>query len=193
MVQTKSEQDQLLIEGLMNSDHKSIEKLYDLVLPSIIFWVKRNNGSETDGRDIFQEALLALFRKLKESKDEFHLTCTLKSYLFIICKNIWFTKLRDNRKYSSNQIGEVETVGLDDDMIERIHQLEKQQLFFKYFDLLGESCKQILQWYFDKVPMKEIAARMKTSESYVKKRKFVCKEKLVKAVRADEKYDELKR
>ena len=92
MIEAQSAIDQKLLEGLLASDNQSITRVYDLALPAVIRWVKENNGSESDARDIFQEALIALFQKLETG--DFKLTCTLKSFLRIMCRNLWLTRLR---------------------------------------------------------------------------------------------------
>lgn len=190
MIKALSQTDERLLEGVLSADNQRINAIYDLVLPSIISWVKDNNGTESDARDIFQEALIALFRKLE--KGDFELTCTLKSFLRIMCRNLWLVRLRNNKKMDASPIEEKEHVDLGEDLISRLEQSEKEQLFFKHFDSLGEKCQQILQWFFEKVPLKEIAQKLDTSESYIKKRKFICKEKLVKAVQADPVFEELR-
>ena len=190
MIEAQSAIDQKLLEGLLASDNQSITRVYDLALPTVIRWVKENNGSESDARDIFQEALIALFQKLETG--DFKLTCTLKSFLRIMCRNLWLTRLRNKGKFQGTSIDDIEPVVLDDNMLERIEHSERQQLFFKHFDNLGESCRKILQWFFDKIPLKKIAEKLDTSENYIKKRKFICKEKLVKAIQNDPTFDELK-
>lgn len=181
--------DKQLLDGLRNADNSSIEKIYDLALPSVMTWVKENNGHEADARDIFQDALISLFRRL-ETKDLI-LTCTLKSYLRIMCRNLWLSRLRNRKKIAGNTLEDIESVELDSDLINKLEHAEKEQLFFKHFDLLGEKCRKILQWHFDKVPVKKIAEKLDTSEGYIKKRKFLCKEKLVKQIQEDHIYREL--
>jgi len=189
MIMTKHSFDQQLLEGVLKADNKAVTQIYDLALPSVISWVKENNGTEADARDIFQEALMALFRKLEEGN--FTLTCTLKSFLRIMCRNLWLTRLRNNKKFQGSNLEDIEPVTLDEGIVERIEKSEKEQLFFKHFDLLGENCRKIMQWFFDKMPLKEIAAKLDTSENYIKKRKFICKEKLIKAIQADPMFKEL--
>jgi RNA polymerase sigma factor (sigma-70 family) len=181
--------DQQLLDGILNANTQAIKKIYDLALPSVISWVKENNGSEADGRDVFQEALIALFRKVE--KGDFTLTCTLKSFLRIMCRNLWLSRLR-NKQNQMSPLDNVEKVDLDEDLESRLGQSEKEQLFFKHFDQLGDNCRKIMQWFFDKISLKEIAARLDTSENYVKKRKFICKEKLIKAIQSDPHFEELK-
>jgi len=190
MIKAKSANDKQLLEGLLLADNQSIKTVYDLALPSVIQWISENNGLEADARDVFQEALISVFQKLE--KGNFELTCTLKSYLRIICRNLWLTRLRNRGKFQGTSLKDVETVQLDEGINERIERSEKEQLFFHYFDQLDENCRKIMQWFFDKVPLKTIAVRLDTSENYIKKRKFLCKEKLVKSIQADAKFRELK-
>ena len=182
--------DSQLLKGVLKADNRSIQQLYDLALPSVISWVEENSGTEADARDIFQEALIGLFRKLENG--DFTLTCTLKSFLRIMCRNLWLTKLRDGKKYKASPLEGVEEVSLDKDVVERLEHSERHRLFFKHFDNLGESCRKILSLFFDKIPLTEIAQQLDTSENYIKKRKFQCKEQLVKAVQGDPVFLELK-
>ncbi|MFK8005010.1 MAG: RNA polymerase sigma factor [Saprospiraceae bacterium] len=190
MIKAQNQTDQKILEGILTADNQSVRKIYDDVLPAVIRWVKENNGTESDARDIFQEAIIALFRKVEEGN--FTLTCTLKSFIRIICRNLWLNRIRNNKKFKGTKLENVEQVSLEKNMIERLEQSEKQQLFFKHFDALGDNCKKIMQCFFDKIPLKKIAKKLDTSESYIKKRKFICKEKLVKAIQADAKFNELK-
>ena len=188
MIKAANSDDQQLLEGILHSRSPAIEAVYALALPAVIQWVKENNGSEVDARDIFQEALIALFRKLESG--DFTLTCTLKSFIRIMCRNLWLSRLR-NKNRQCSPLEEVELVDLDIDIESRLEQSEKEQLFFKHFDLLGEKCRKILQYFFDKMPLKQIAEKLDTSENYIKKRKFVCKEKLIKAIQTDPNFAEL--
>ncbi|MBI1223831.1 MAG: sigma-70 family RNA polymerase sigma factor [Bacteroidetes bacterium] len=182
--------DQHLLKGILAADNQSIRRVYDLALPSVITWVVKNSGTEADARDIYQDALMALFRKLESS--DFTLTCTLKSFLRIMCRNLWLTKLRDAKKYQAAPLENVEEVSLEKDMVAQLEQSERSRLFFKHFDGLGENCRKILSLFFDKIPLADIAKQMDTSENYIKKRKFQCKEQLINAVQSDPIFLELK-
>ncbi|MEL6923563.1 MAG: sigma-70 family RNA polymerase sigma factor [Bacteroidota bacterium] len=190
MIKAINQGDEKILKGIAAADNESVRQLYDMALPAVIRWVRENNGSEADARDIFQEAVLALFRKLEGG--ELVLSCTLKSFVRIMCRNLWLTRIRNRKKFAERPMEEVELVSLDEDLIQQLEQSEKRQLFFKHFDALEGNCRQILQWFFDKVPLKQIAQQLDTSESYIKKRKFICKERLVKAVQQDPKFAELK-
>ena len=118
MIQAKKTSDQQLLEGILKADPTRIKQVYDLALPSVIQWVRENNGTEADARDIYQEALIALFRKLEEG--HFELTCTLKSFLRIMCRNLWLARIRNNKKFEASELESVEKVDLDSNLIERL-------------------------------------------------------------------------
>ena len=181
--------DQELLQGLQTANRQAIEQVYDLALPAVILWVKENNGTEADARDIFQEALIALFQKLEAAP--FEISCSLKSFIRIMCRNLWLSRLRNRKKFKYSPLTDIEAVELEEDVQQRIEQAEKTQLYFKHFDNLDGKCQKILQWFFDKVPLKEIAQRLDTSENYIKKRKFLCKEKLIEAIQNDALFVEL--
>ena len=190
MIKAINDIDQQLLKGIRDADRNAVKRIYDLILPSVIHWVKENNGTEADARDMFQEALIALFRKVESG--DFQLTCTLKSFIRIMCRNLWLTRIRNNKKFEVSEPEDIERVDLDQDLVRRLERSEKEQLFYKHFDLLGEQCRKIMMWFFDKITLSEIAKRLDTSENYIKKRKFICKEKLVKSIQNDPSFSELK-
>lgn len=179
-----------LLKGLSRAESGAVKNVYDLVLPSIIAWVHENNGSEADARDIFQEALIALFLKLENG--DFELTCTLKSFLRIICRNLWLTKLRDAKSKHTSVLEGIEDDIEENDLIEKIAQTDRNRLFIKHFNKLSESCRKLLNLFFNKISFAEIARKLNTSEGYVKKNKFRCKQKLINAIQQDPLFTELK-
>ena len=186
---TTHPEDALLLEGIRKADKVRVKQLYDQYLPGIIRYIRNHNGTEDDARDIFQEAVIVVFRKITEGN--FTLTSSLQTFLLAVCRNLWRKYLRDNQKYareSENQaVEKIEETSVEAQM----EASTRDGVFFRHFDHLTENCRQILMWFFDKVPMKEIARRMDSSESYVKKRKFICKQKLVEAVKNDPMYKEI--
>lgn len=188
VIKAAHQTDLQLLEGIKIGDRKVIIQVYDLVLPSVIQWVKENNGTEEDARDVFQESMISVFRRLESSS--FTLTCTLKSYLRIVCRNLWLSKLK-NKNNQTTPLETADEVILDQDIESQIEKSEKTQLYFKHFDELGENCKKIMKWFFGKIPLKKIAERLDTSESYIKKRKFMCKKKLIEAIQRDPVFKEL--
>ena len=93
-------------------------------------------------------------------------------------------KIKDNHEYNDD---------IYDDGLEKVVDLnERYRLFQNHFANLGKDCQKILQLYFDKVPLKNIAQIMGfKSEKYAKKRKFKCKEYLIKSIKQDLEYKKI--
>jgi RNA polymerase sigma factor (sigma-70 family) len=183
------EDDQKLLSGIAAGETRAVEAIYKNILPSVIFWIRKNSGSEMQARDIFQDALIALYKRSKE--EDFELTSTLKTYLMVVCKNLWLKSLRDIKRMDYKEATDMDGDSLDQGTIEKIEANDRRKLYLKYFDMLGEDCQKILAMYFEKISYKAIAKKLDSTEGYIKKRKFKCKEKLMIGIRQDVLYAEL--
>lgn len=177
------------IEGIKNQDRRILVEIYDNILPGITAWVKQNNGTEDDAKDLFQDMIVSVYKKCKTG--EFELTCTFWSYALIVCRNLWFAKNRNRDKMVFSENIKGEEVIIEEDMQYEIEKQEEFRLYRKHFDQLGEGCREILSMFFSKIQMSEIAEKLNLSPAYVKKRKFKCKEELINNIRQDEIYNEL--
>jgi RNA polymerase sigma factor (sigma-70 family) len=92
----KQQSDQETYLGLKSKDNKAYEILYKFYYPSVKNFITKNNGTEDDAKDIFQETVLVLLEKVP--KDDFNLTSSLKTYIFAISSNLWLKRLRDSHK-----------------------------------------------------------------------------------------------
>lgn len=190
MIKALNTADQTALEALQTGGTAAIQTLYDQHLPGIILWIKENSGSESDARDIFQEALLALFRKVQA--EEIELTCPLKNYIRAICKNLWLARFRKQKRMVSLD-PDMEEGLLDQAIVKEMESIEQRNFFYRHFKKLGDSCQQILALFFEKRPLQEIADKLNTSLAYIKKRKFQCKEQLVQSIQCDPHFEEYKR
>ena len=174
------------IAGIASGDPRIIEEIYQNFHQPIIQLVTTNNGTVEDAKDVFQEALIFVYLKSKES--DFELRHSFLTYLYVVCKNIWSNRMRKNSRTA---------ISLTDDLsaewIDELEWNEQYRLYRKQFRRLGEGCQRVLELYFDRVSMAEIARRMGfASEGYAKKRKFVCKKKLMRWIQKDPEFKELK-
>ena len=186
-ITTKEPSDLPLLQGLLVSDAPAVRQLYDTVLPGVILDVRRAGGEEGTARDLFQEALLALYRRLQ--KGDFTLTCTLKSYLRVVCRNLYRKRLRDRGREAA--LPELhERVDLDPLMQERLERSEREQLFWAHFERLEAGCRAILRAFFAGDSLRFIAEQRGSTENYIKKRKSICQQHLTKSIRADPRYTE---
>lgn len=186
---TNTIDNQTYIEGIKNGDAAVIRSIYENYHQAIIHLVEKNKGNSEDARDVFQEGLMLLFQKVQDPK--FNLTSSFLTYFYAVCRNIWSNKLRKKSK-SEVTITDQMTLILGEEDLPGIEQNEQYVLYRKKFLQLGEDCQKVLDFFLQKISMKEIMEKMGFgSIAYAKKRKFQCKEQLVKMIKQDPVFVEL--
>jgi RNA polymerase sigma factor (sigma-70 family) len=174
--------DEAIIDGLKRRDSGIIRYIYKEYYPTIKFLITTNSGTETDAEDVFQDALVVLFRKI--ARENLVLTSSFKTFLYSICRNLWLQRL--DRRVFSNEFLEMEDLGeiQENQFFEQPEdENEKYRLFQQHFLRLSEDCQKILKLFLGKTSLKEIADIMGfKTEKYAKTRKFMCKEKLKNSI-----------
>ena len=177
----KAEQnEQALLKGLANNDSRAIETIYKDNFNMVQAFVLNNNGSYDDARDIFQEAMIALYEKAQS--ESFVLTCQIKTYVYSICRRLWLKKLQQMGRFS-NQVDNLdETIPVEEDL--EIHQKRNAEFVImeRAMNSLGEPCKSLLEgYYLKKMGMQELAAAFGyTNADNAKNQKYKCLMRLKK-------------
>jgi RNA polymerase sigma factor (sigma-70 family) len=178
-----------LLHGILKNDSLILQYIYKNFFYKINFFIKKNSGNDDDSNDIFQEAIIIIYRKLKAN--DLVLDCSFETYLYSVCRFLWLKQL-EKRKTEREKIQDNHEFNTDiyDNAFEATAEMnEKYRLYQKHFKNLGTDCQKVLQMFFDKVPLKQIAQVMGfQSEKYAKKRKYKCKEYLVKSIKQDIEY-----
>lgn len=177
--------DDAVIEGLKKRESGIIRYIYKEYYPTIKFLITTNSGTETDAEDVFQDALVVLYRKI--ARENLILTSSFKTFLYSICRNLWLQRL-DRRVFSNGFLDMENLSEIQDNLYTGQHEeeVEKYRLFQQHFFRLGEDCQKILRLFLKKTSLKEIAEIMGfKTEKYAKTRKFMCKEKLKNAILND--------
>ncbi len=181
-----------LLNGILRNDTIVLQYIYKNFYSKINFFIKKNSGDDDDANDMFQEAIIIIYRKLKVN--ELVLDCSFETYLYSVCRFLWLKQL-EKRKTEKEKIKDNHEYNEDiyDDGLEKVVDLnERYRLYQKHFTNLGKDCQKVLQLYFEKVPLKNIAQIMGfKSEKYAKKRKFKCKEYLIKSIKQDLEYNKI--
>ncbi len=176
-----------ILSGLVNSDNEILGYVYKKYYPEIRFFVIKNSGTDEDAKDTFQEALIVIYKKLKSGNLE--LTCSFKTYLYSVARIIWRRHLEKNKIKTAELTDRQVFVDFEDNMELFLSEQERYKMYQKYFLTLHKDCQTILKLFLQKVPLKEIQAKLNlSSEKYVKKRKYQCKEILVKRIKNDPNY-----
>src|SRR3989339_1281700 len=90
-----------LLNGILRNDTIVLQYIYKNFYSKINFFIKKNNGDDDDANDIFQEAIIIIYRKLKAN--ELVLDCTFETYLYSICRFLWLKQL-EKRKIEKESI-----------------------------------------------------------------------------------------
>jgi RNA polymerase sigma factor (sigma-70 family) len=185
--------DQRYIDALINNDRQLLGELYKKFSGKIKQMVMHNNGSETDAGDIFQDALLSIYRKA--SSGNFILTCPFEAFLITICKRQWLKELvKRKQQWVTNDRDEVYNAG--EDSFTLAAEIERDEarnsLFIQKLAELDEACRQLLQMSWGGKPMADVAQSLNMSYGYFRKKKSLCMEKLIVLVKRSAAYNALK-
>jgi RNA polymerase sigma factor (sigma-70 family) len=182
-----------LLNGILRNDNVILQYIYKNFYYKVNFYVKKNSGNDEDASDIFQEAIIVIYRKLKAS-DLVLNNASFETYLYSVCKILWLKHL--NKKKTERDMA-FDNAGLSDEeydynLVEVADKNERYRLYQKHFQMLGSDCQKLLQLFFDKIPLRQISQMMGyKSEKYAKKRKFKCKEYLITSIKQDLNYKKL--
>jgi RNA polymerase sigma factor (sigma-70 family) len=150
--------DSVLIEQLKTEDNAAFQLLYNFYFPSISAFVKQNSGNNEDAEDIFQEAIIVLLHKVRQS--DFVLTAALKTYLFAIAKNLWLKRLRGHKLVSVEDfeayIPETETFS-----VEIKPEKTREEKLTDWLMKIPKHCQNILKAiFFLNEPMDDLMVKM---------------------------------
>jgi RNA polymerase sigma factor (sigma-70 family) len=179
---------QLVLESLVKCKRDVAEQIYRECFPSIRFMITSNSGNIYDAEDIFHDAMTVVIEKAR--KNSLKLTCSIKTYLYSVCFNMWQNQLdRKSREVAFNENTDFSD---DSDDEQRILNDTQYEIFRNNFDKLDPEYQKILNMYLSRYSMKKITSEMGyANEKYAKVKKYLCKEHLKKNIFKDPGFKEL--
>lgn len=168
----------LLRSSRRQENDKGFRYMYGAYLGMIQNVVLNNKGDVKDAEDVFQDALIVLYNQSK--KDDFELRCTIKTYLYSICRNLWLKKLRKSSRIVELSDTVKQFVTIDESQLKTLEATEEKKIVANYLGQLSDGCQTILRYfYFDKKKISEIADLMGlANEQGAKNKKSMCMKKL---------------
>lgn len=170
----------LLLSGLRKGDGASLNKVYKSYYPVIESLILKNNGSEIEAKDVFQESVILLYEKLQQK--DFTLTCTIKTFLYAISKRLWLKRWNEKKikvfdTEFDSEPGDINLLLKDYDE-EESNYLKMEMAMEK----LGEPCASILKdYYISELSMTDIADKFGyTNTDNAKNQKYKCLQRLKK-------------
>ncbi len=182
--------DNKYIQALLGHDTVLLDELYSRFSGKIKAMVLQNKGSEADAADVFQEALVDIYKKAKKG---FILTCPMEAFMYLVCRNRW-RNIITRKKYNNvtfDDDGGYSNLVSDDSFANAeqisISQNRKNLIETKVAEL-GDSCRQLLQLCWSGKKLEAIAEIMNTTYAYIRKKKGDCTGKLIDLIKGSPDY-----
>ena len=185
----KATKNQQIIEGIIKGDEAIIKAFYKKNLPYVRKYILHYQGSTKDVEDVVQEALMLLYYKLKNK--ELILQKSIHAYFIGVCKNMWRSQWRKQQLFTYSDWVLEQLEDPEAGIIETMTLQNQQALYQKYIATLSPSNTQLLRLFFEGKSMRDIASSMGYTEGYVRKKKYLIKNRLLQMIQKDPMYEEL--
>ena len=162
---------------------KVLNHLYETALPQIIKYINMNNGDEDEAKDVFQDAVVALFTTVRLGKYE--MDKDVNGFLYFVSRNLWINRVKKrNKQYD---ISQVRLPWAEDNPMAIMITKDKEALIEKFMGMIGEKCQKLLKYViYDNLSLKEVAQLMNfSSEAVAKNAHYRCKQKMMDLVASD--------
>ena len=181
-----------IIDGIKKRDNKVLAQIYKDVFPVVRYYVQNHDGSQEDAKDVFQESIIVAFKQI--SADKLEIKTGFEAYLYGIARLVWLKILR-NKKIHTLNLNEIKETSTPYESLEQTVEDDlEMRLFRKYFRKLGPECQKLLQMITDKIPYTQIALELGyKSEKIVRNKKYKCKEYLMKMIKSDPEYRQIRK
>lgn len=170
-----------IIRYLRTGDDREIDRafefLYEDCYPAIRSFVRRKGGGREDAADIFQDALIIFYKKIRNL--DFSLQCSIGTYLFSICRNLWLKKMRTTSREAKRK-EHYEQDEVDEHMLYLMEGDEDIQTMTACLREMGGDCGQLLiYFFFDGLKTDEVTRKMGyANEQVTRNKKSRCLKKL---------------
>jgi len=155
--------DEELLTGLAEGSDDALTHLYRRYFPMVLHFVTTNSGSEDDAKDIYQEALIVLYEKVRSGSLELH--CQLKTYLYSIGRRLWLKQLAQRSRFMVRDVDrpvsdELSIEQVNDDLIDHEERDRQFTLMADSLERLGEPCRTLLDdFYIQHLSMQDITEK----------------------------------
>lgn len=169
-----------LLEGFARNDRNAVEAIYKTNYNMVQALIINNNGSADDAKDIFQEAMIVLYEKVKTGT--FELNCQIKTYVYSVCRRLWLKRLQQESRYTAQVESLEAVVPVEEELEDHERRNTEFEMMDKAISSLGEPCKSLLEaYYLQHRNMQDIATDFGyTNADNAKNQKYKCLMRLKK-------------
>lgn len=176
------------IQKFLEGDSIILEEVYTKSFSYVKHYVMSRDGTMKDAEDVFHNALVILYVKLKEDKLNIQ---KFENYLFTVCKNLW---RRENKKKRVTNNHVIPLISEELDMATFYLEQKQWELYNEKFKKISKQCQTLLKMIFEKKTYDEIVKKYDyNSHSVARQRIFKCKSRLIKLIKQDIRYLRMKK
>lgn len=138
--------DQRYLSALCTGNSRLLDDIYRQYAREVMRWVQQNNGDTDDAKDLFQDALIAIYDRY--CGHDFQMTGSFGGLVMAICRRKWFDRLAQKKREEGVRNSEVERYtdeapeweAAEEAMLEQ----KRQECLAQVFELLSEQCRKLL-------------------------------------------------
>lgn len=170
--------DSEIIQGILQQRNDVIQYLYAKNYGIATSHIERNNGNVNDAEDIFQDAVMVLFSKIRNN--ELTLTGSIHTYLIGIVKFMWLRSLEKKKKHTFEDITDVVEI---ESFFDEILIVERKKIFLQHFQELPLRCQKLINLFIKHYPLQQITEIMGFgSDQYTRNKRLRCKKSLLEKI-----------
>lgn len=165
------------LDGLRRNEPQAVRDIYSRHFPAVKHYVLENNGTTDDAKDMFQEAFLVLWTKVKQGAIDIQAMPDPGGFLFQVAKNKWLDVVRSAAKKNMRVLHDIH---IDHSGAGEIQEMEERILRLReVYAQLDAKCRQVLdQFYFERKDLATIAQELGVEEESIRTIKYRCMMKL---------------
>jgi RNA polymerase sigma factor (sigma-70 family) len=152
--------DQTLVDKIREGDGEALRYLYKKYYPVVLRLITQNSGDEQDAEDIYQESLMVLYEKAKDTN--FKLSSSLKTYIYSISRNKWLYKLRQEGagRVSFEEVEDYIEVAEESQYFDN-ETIDYDEMVGEALKKMDETCRKLLEYfYYHKLSLDIVAQKL---------------------------------
>lgn len=180
-----------LLKGIIEQNQDVLNYLYQSLFPKVNKMILKQGGDYDTANDIFQETIITIYKRAKNGT--LTLPNRVENYIMTSCKVIWFKHYARRVKRKVNLADEhFDEIDDYEGILEQYKQNLRMKLFYEHFKRLNTDCQKVLKAFFAGTNFAEMAEKLGLgSEEYARRKKYLCKEALVKSIKNDPEFSKL--
>src|SRR5687767_2056923 len=132
--------------------------IYKDNLPAVRNYIKKNNGTEDDVKDIYQEAVVATWLNIKNARYTPKDSTAIGAYIFQVAKYKWLDRVKSKAfkstvRFTDDNMDVADLIEVDSATLDDLSYIGD------LYARMGDKCKSILGlFYYEKKSLDEIGA-----------------------------------